>query len=58
MILEPKESKMWETGSCEHGNTGNGSRAFAVGNPVIQPCFGTEIRGSERPTSGKKVHFL
>ena len=31
--------------------------AFAVGNPIMQSCFVTEIRGSARPTSGKKPYL-
>jgi len=58
MILEPNESKMWEIGSCEQKDIGDGSKALAVEIPVIQLCFATEIRGSARPTSGKKVHPL
>ena len=55
-ILEPNELKMWEIGSCGQKNIGNGLKAFAVENPVTQLCFVTEIRGSARPTSGKKTH--
>ena len=54
VTLEPTELNMWEIGSYEQKNTGPGSIAFAVENPVIQPCFATEIRGSAKPTSRKK----
>jgi len=57
MILEPTESRMWESGSFEQRNIRIGSMAFAVGNPVIQSCFATETQGSAKPTSGKKLYF-
>ena len=31
--------------------------AFAVGNPKIRPCFAMEIRGSGKPTLGKKPYL-
>ena len=57
MILEPNESRMWETGSYEQRSIRIGSMAFTVESPVIRPCFATELQGSARPTSGKKAYL-
>ena len=56
MILELTESSMWETGSYGQRNIGIGSMVFAMGNPVVRPCFAMELRGSARPTSGKRSY--
>jgi len=45
ILLEPTESKMWETGSCEQKNIGIGSMAFAVRDSIIRPCFCCGDRG-------------
>jgi len=58
VIFETTESKMWEAGSYEQRNTGVGSMAFAVTNPIILPCFATEIQGQARLTSGNKLCLL
>jgi len=55
-ILESTESKMWETGSYKRRNIEIGLTAFTAANPIIRSCFATEIRGSGRPTLGKKVY--
>ena len=57
MILEPTESRMWETGSFEPRNIRTGSMASTAGNPTIQSCFATEIRGSVKPSLGKKSYL-
>ena len=57
MILELAESRVWGTGSYEAKNIRIGSVAFVMESPIIRPCFAVEIRGSERPTSGKKPYF-
>jgi len=57
-ILELTVSRMWEAGSFEQRNIRIGSRAFAPANPIIRPCFATEIRESARPILGKKVYAL
>jgi len=54
MILESTGSRGWEAGSSEQSNIGVGSTVFATGNPIIQPCFATEIRGSAKFTSSEK----
>ena len=56
MILEPTESNMWETGSYGQRNIRIGAMAFTVANPISRPCLVTEIRGSARPTLGKKPY--
>ena len=48
---------MLETGSCEQRNTEIGLMAFILENPKAQPCFAAGIRGSARPTLGKKARF-
>ena len=55
-ILENTESKMWDTGYYDRRNIRIGLAAFTMVNPIIRPCFVTEIRGSGRPTSGMKPH--
>jgi len=52
-ILEPTESKMWET-SCYEQRIG--LTVFKVANPIIRPCSSTEIRGLGRTTLGKKLY--
>jgi len=55
-VSETTESNMLGTGSYEQRNTGVGSMAFAVENPIIQPCFAMEIRGSAKPTLGTEPY--
>jgi len=47
---------MWETGSYKQRNIEIGSVVIMVRDPVVQPCFAMEIRGSVRPTLGKKAY--
>jgi len=55
MILGLSAWNMWETGSSEPRNIGVGSKALAVKNPTIRPCFVTEILGSVKLILGKKA---
>jgi len=56
VALETSESNMWGIGSSEPKNIGAGLGALAVKNPIIRPCFATEIPGSVKLVSGKKAH--
>ena len=47
---------MWETGSYKQRNIEIGSMVTMVRDPIIQPCFAMEARGSARPTLGKGAH--
>ena len=55
-ISDLTESSMWETGSYERKNIRIGSMESAVENPILQPCCAMELRGSGRPTLGKKAY--
>ena len=57
VISQSIESQVWETGSLKQRNFGIGSMVVAVESPVIRPCFATELQGSVRPTSGKRLYL-
>jgi len=46
------------TGSSELRNIRIGTMEFAIGDPIIQPCSATEVRGLAGHTSGEESYRL
>ena len=55
--FEPAGSRKWETGSYKLRNIGIGLVVSMGLKLIVQLCFATEVRGSVRPTLGKRNHI-
>jgi len=54
MTFEPIGSTRWDTGSYKLRNIGTGLVVLMGANPMVQPCFATEVQGSARLILGKR----
>jgi len=50
----PIGSTGWATGFYKLRNIGIGLLVFVGVNPMVRPCFATDVRGLARPTLGKE----